>query len=673
MDTKKLVEHFSYVFSAENGIENIRKLILNLAIQGRLVNQIPYDGSVQNLVQELKNIRTNLSNKGKIKKSITGDVVENHEMAFPIPGPWTWVRLKDLGTIIGGGTPRTSNQEYFAQDGMPWVTPADLSNLPGKYILRGRRDLSELGLANSSARLLPKGTVLFSSRAPIGYVAIAANPLATNQGFKSCVPFIAELSDYIYYYLMAVSDELEQNATGTTFKEVSGKIVGQIPVSLPPLAEQKRIVAKIEELMALCDQLENQKIEASKITIKARDRSLDILTGAKTFSDLPVAWQRIETNFAGFFSPPKSIDTLRGFIYDMACTGRLSNKVSSITPVKKTLGEVKKIRQELLRQNEIKLPNRLFSISEIEEPTVLPVNWQWVRLGELCKAIEYGTSEKAHEALNGVPVLRMGNIVNGKIEFDDLKYVDQDIKDLPRLLLKYGDLLFNRTNSYELVGKMGIFLQEDDTYTFASYLIRVTLFDQYILPEWVNLFFQSSICRKTQIEPQITAQTNQANFNGSKLANVMIPLAPIEEQRDIIKRIKAYLQMCDDLERQIIKKEERQNSYVYSAIQLIIKPESVARKLDTRKEPRTLEKVLSVIIGLVSDMTNNFENSRLAQILKKNGGKMEAKELWKASNLKEIDEFYAILKQEIEADFIQEPAIAEIKLVEIMDYADQAT
>src|SRR5690606_23769256 len=163
----------------------------------------------------------------------------------------------------GGGTPKTSNPDYWTDQGIPWLTPADLNGLQGKYVVRGRRDISAVGLENSSAQLLPIGAVLFSSRAPIGYVAIAANPLAANQGFKSCVPFLPEMSAYIYRFLHAVGPEVERTAPGTTFKEVSGKIVAQIPIPVPPLAEQRRIVAKVDQLMALCDELE-AKLTASR-------------------------------------------------------------------------------------------------------------------------------------------------------------------------------------------------------------------------------------------------------------------------------------------------------------------------------------------------------------------------------------------------------------------------
>ena len=127
------------------------------------------------------------------------------------------------------------------------------------YISRGNRDITSEGLERSSAQLLPTGSVLFSSRAPIGHVGIAANPLNTNQGFKSCVPYIADMSEYLHLFLKQAGPVIDEQATGTTFKEISGKEVALIPIPIPPLGEQHRMVAKVDELMGLLDRLEEAR------------------------------------------------------------------------------------------------------------------------------------------------------------------------------------------------------------------------------------------------------------------------------------------------------------------------------------------------------------------------------------------------------------------------------
>ncbi|WP_282192951.1 restriction endonuclease subunit S [Romboutsia ilealis] len=161
---------------------------------------------------------------------------------------WKELTLEDIGDIVGGGTPSTKNENYYG-DEISWITPKDLSGYTSKYISKGERSITKLGLEKSSAKLLPKGTVLFSSRAPIGYVAIAENELTTNQGFKSiiCNPKIAN-NEFIYYRMKLAKYELESIAGGSTFKEVSGKVMKEFKISLPPLGEQEKIANILSSL-----------------------------------------------------------------------------------------------------------------------------------------------------------------------------------------------------------------------------------------------------------------------------------------------------------------------------------------------------------------------------------------------------------------------------------------
>lgn len=161
---------------------------------------------------------------------------------------WREAKLCDIGEIVGGGTPSTKEESYYGGD-IPWITPKDLSTHNERYIYRGERSITEEGLKNSSAKLMPKGTVLFSSRAPIGYVAIAGKELCTNQGFKSLIPKngVAD-SEFIYYLFKHKKSDIEAIASGTTFLEVSGSAMKNISILLPPLPEQKAIAATLSAL-----------------------------------------------------------------------------------------------------------------------------------------------------------------------------------------------------------------------------------------------------------------------------------------------------------------------------------------------------------------------------------------------------------------------------------------
>ena len=165
-------------------------------------------------------------------------------MSVKIPTSWSIKKIGEIGEVIGGGTPSTKEESYYGGK-IPWITPKDLSNHKFVFISRGERNISKLGLKKSSAKLMPEGTVLFSSRAPIGYVAIAKNEISTNQGFKSviCNEKIVN-NKFVYYSLKNYKEAIEGVASGSTFKEVSGKVLKNFKIPVPPLDEQN-IIAEI--------------------------------------------------------------------------------------------------------------------------------------------------------------------------------------------------------------------------------------------------------------------------------------------------------------------------------------------------------------------------------------------------------------------------------------------
>ena len=172
------------------------------------------------------------------------------------------MKLSEIGQIVAGGTPKTKIEEYWNGD-VPWITPKDLSSHAGMYISRGERNISQVGLDNSSAKLLPKGTVLFTSRAPIGYVAIARNEVTTNQGFKSIIVDDENDNIFIYYLLKNNIDIIENHANGSTFKEISGSVMKSLEFGIPSLREQKaiaHILSTLDEKIEVNNQI-NKTLE----------------------------------------------------------------------------------------------------------------------------------------------------------------------------------------------------------------------------------------------------------------------------------------------------------------------------------------------------------------------------------------------------------------------------
>lgn len=216
--------------------DKLRASLLQQAIMGKLVPQLDDEPTVDI------------------------DVEAPEEVPFAIPEKWKWVRLHDIGTIVSGATPKTNVTEYWSPATVPWITPADLGKNKKKTISCGERFISMKGYQSCSAVLLPKGSVVYSSRAPIGHIAIAENELATNQGCKSISPnFQIVLSEYIYYALIALTSDIQSRASGTTFLEISGKKLGDTLFPLPPLAEQRRIVTSLNELLPYMNSMRNNK------------------------------------------------------------------------------------------------------------------------------------------------------------------------------------------------------------------------------------------------------------------------------------------------------------------------------------------------------------------------------------------------------------------------------
>lgn len=368
-----------------------------------------------------------------------------------LPLGWTETTLGETCEIVSGSTPSTKESTYWGGD-VPWITPDDLSRHAEKVIYAGARSITKTGYEACSTRLVPTGTVLFTSRAPIGYVAIAGQPVCTNQGFKSFVPPQGLSSDYLYWFLRYATPEIRKLGSGTTFPELSKTVAGQIEIPVAPLAEQRRIVAAIEEKFS--------RLDAAEESLRQAQRSVARLRAAAV------------------------ADALSG-------------------------------------------------------------NWPITSLRDLTAEQTYGSSAKAMEDPRGVPILRMGNIQDGSLNFGNLKYLPRAHPDAEKLRLKPGDLLFNRTNSPELVGKSAVFKTGPDPIVFASYLIRVRLTPDCD-PDWAALAINGPEGRR-YVASVRTQQVGQANVNGTKLAAMPIPLPPLEEQRRIVAEVEHQLSLVDAL------------------------------------------------------------------------------------------------------------------------------
>lgn len=554
---------------------------------------------------------------------------------WSLPTSWCWEHISAVADVVGGGTPKTTILSNFGSD-VAWITPADMSRHNNIYISSGARSLSISGYENSGAQKMPKGSVLFSSRAPIGYVAIAAVELTTNQGFKSFSPRAGVNSKYIYYWLIFSKHFAEKLASGTTFLEVSGKNAGLIPFPVAPRNEQTRIVEKLEELLS---DLDNGVDELKAAQTKLNQYRQSLLKSAVEGS-LTAEWRQQNPVTETGEQLLQRILTERRQRWEQQKLAEFKEKGK--TPPK----DWQKKYPEPVQPDTSELPE-------------LPNGWVWASIDQLTWNKRYGSSSKTNDDSSGIPVLRMGNIQNGQLDYGNLKYLPKDHKEFPDLLLSDGDLLFNRTNSAELVGKTAIFRDIGKPCSYASYLISVTFCDSY-QPD-LAAYFINSVLGKAWLSTVVNQTAGQANVNGTKLGELAIPVPPLNEQTAIISAMNSSQEQIsaqlENFELGIKRAEAQRKNILKDAFSGKLVPQNpndepasvLLKKIETERlaqaklpKPKRTKKKAN---NKASIMDTLFE------VLKAKGDWMDAQEAFRACGVTDgtetdrIEELYAELRR----------------------------
>jgi len=527
MDAGKLLANFDLVIAAPGGVARVREMILQLAVRGLLVPQDPADGTASEIL-----------NMDRYQKNNASDMPSLQNNLPILPSEWCWVRLADLAELSIGRTPDTKNHSYWGSAGFEWVNIADMAH--GGILYETKRKVSALAKTDVF-RKAPEsaGTLLMSYKLTIGKISILGVPAYHNEAIAAIKPDIQEVQNYLLKVLpvFALSGEVNNAIKGRTLNK---KTLSALPVAVPPLAEQKRIVAKIDELMSLCDELNEKKQRRDNTHKTLQSSTFNTLATANTPAATTKAWTRIRDHWPTLLSTPESIATLRQLLLSLAFRGRLTERENCDGNSGADVAEAARSELSALVQNKAARKGaELLSISPAEIPHEIPKTWAWARLGSVCI---YNSGER----VSGVDISPGAWL----LELEDIQ------KTTSRLL--------NRVRSRERNSKStkSSFEVGDVLYgKLRPYLDKALVADEngYCTTEIIPLrplggiipdFLRWAVKRPDFVS---YAVKNSYGINLPRLGttdgkNAPIPIPPLAEQKRIAAKIDELMSLCDALE-----------------------------------------------------------------------------------------------------------------------------
>ena len=459
------------------------------------------------------------------------------------------MRMGDVSTIVGGGTPSTSDSANFENGQVPWITPADLSGYADKFISHGARNITDRGLKKSSAQMLPRDSVLMSSRAPIGYVAIASVPLATNQGFKSFVLPSGIDSSFVYYLVLSSREEIQALGVGTTFKEVSAKRAATIPFPLPPLAEQHRIVTEIEKQFT--------RLDASVAALR-----------------------RVKANLKRY----------RASVLKAACEGELVPTEAELALAEgRDYEPADRLLERLLAERRAHWESQEKRRGKYKETVApdttdlpeLPEGWVWSRIGESFEVYVGSTPRRARSDFwNGdIPWVSSSEVSFSRIKATREYITEDGLKNSSVTLHPIGTVLLGMIGEGKTRGQVSI-LDIPACNSQNSAAIRVS--EAGLPPEYVfyYLWGQYDATRR------IGSGNNQPALNKSRVQELLMPLPPLAEQfrivADLEQRLSVIQQAESTVEANLLRAERLRQSILKQAFSGKLVPQ------DTNDEPASI-------------------------------------------------------------------------------------
>ncbi|KAB7622827.1 restriction endonuclease subunit S [Verminephrobacter eiseniae] len=546
---RMLLSNMDLVVTAPAGVAKLRELILSLAVQGRLVPQDPADEPASKLLQTIQEQKARLIAKGKIRRNKAQAKIAQHEKPFALPPGWEWVRLGALLPFRIGKTPASEDPQYWDQEGYAWVSISDMAHLG--EVFDTQRKLTARGAQAFGYEPLPVGTLIMSFKLTIGKISVLRVPAYHNEAIVSLMPLCGLVTDFLKYMLPTVSKTgvSKEALMGTTLNTQS---LSNLLIALPPAVEQSRIVARVEELMRLCDTLEARgPLEAAQHA-RLVDTLLGTLSGSNTPQELSAHWQRVRTHFDLLFDRPEAVDALEQTLLQLAVRGLLVPQDPGEEPASGLLQKICAEKDRLIAAGQLRPDKALAPLQAQEAPFRAPPGWEWARFGDVA-AITSGVILGRKAAISApvlLPYLRVANVQRWHLNLSSVKQVVIDQSELERFQIVRGDLLITEGGNRDKVGRTAIWRDELPVCLHQNHVFRVRGTSPDWNPVWAELYL-NSVPARAYFAAASKQTTNLASINMTQLRLCAFPVPPLVEQARIVSRVEALRSLCADLRQRL--------------------------------------------------------------------------------------------------------------------------
>ena len=543
------------------GIRKLRELILELAVRGKLVPQDAADEPASELLKRIQVEKAKQIAEGAVRKGQPLPSISEQEKSFHLPVGWGWVRLGQIGDWGAGATPLRSVSSYYGGE-TPWFKSGELT---ADFIDTSEETITELALRDCSLRLNQPGDVLIAMYgATIGKTAILKVPGTTNQAVCACTPNTGIFNRYLLTLLKATKSNFIGQGAGGAQPNISREKIILTVVAMPPTVEQHRIVEKVDELMALCDQLENQHSNAAE----AHEKLVSQLLGTLLIPSQPPLlqrgggeagvdsnWQRIAAHFDTLFTTDVSIDALKQTLLQLAVMGKLVPQNANDEPASELLKRIQVEKAKLIAEGKIKKDKPLPLITDEEKPFELPCRWEWVRLFEVTTGMDSGWSpaclDNCSPSDNVWGVLKTTAVqVMEYFEYEN-KELPENLQPRPEAETKAGDILFTRAGPINRVAISCFVRVTRPKLMISDKIIRFHPVDIGVDGRFMTLCLNAGATADYLENAKSGMAASQVNISQEKLRLAPIPMPPLAEQHRIVAKVDELMTLCDQLKSRI--------------------------------------------------------------------------------------------------------------------------